>query len=657
MNAAMNPAVASTVVVCGLGTLGQCCVARLKDFGASVVGIDAKARTEWQLRDAPKQMERLVAGDCRDPAILEEAGIRSARAILIATNDEHINIVTAFAARTLNPNVRIVVRSGQVHLNELLGRQLDNYVAFEPTQISASAFALAALGDETLGLFRIDGRTIRVVQKALPPNHKWCGRRLHELNSRRSRLLSRTSAGGTAFANFDWDVLAPVQAGETLVYLELDAENEIEPAGSAAENAARSKDAQEGDLRARARRLWGEATRAQQVATVSAVVLSSLYVLGVLLYKHQYGEISLHDALNVSLVLIVGGYDNVFGSLKLPFPIPPWLHLFSVLETVAGTIFIGIVYAFLTERVLSARFQFRGRRPPLPRANHVVLIGLGRVGTRVASLLAELKQPLVGADARDLDPETLPGVPFIRGSGVSVLGKVNVETAASVLALTHDEVANLEIALLANQRNPSCRLVIRTEDEQFSRSVSELVPHARAFGVHTLAAEAFAAAAFGENILNLLHVDGRTMLVTEYHVESGDTFDGVLFAEVAYGYGLVPLVHRSKGEVAFLPGDDGVLRAGDTLVVLGTIEGLQSVEQRTPRERLWLIGVESALSQDAAFDGAMTIARVSGCDVGMARGLMAALPGVLAFPMYEQQAHRLVRELAKARVQGNAIPP
>lgn len=378
-------------------------------------------------------------------------------------------------------------------------------------------------------------------------------------------------------------------------------------------------------------------------------------MLGAFLYKQHYHDISLHDALNVSMVLIIGGYDNLFGSLRLPFPIPPWLHLFSILETVAGTVFVGIVYAFLTERVFSARFQFYRRRPPAPKAGHVILFGLGRVGTQVAKVLAEYKRPIVAVDSRELDPELLGDVPFVRGTGASVFRKVNVESAASVLALTDDEVANLEIALLAKQRNAVCRLVVRTDDEHFSRNVSELVPHARAFGVHSVAAEAFAAAAFGESILSLLHIDGETMLVTEYRIEAGDELDGRLLAEVAYGYGLAPLVHRAGGSAAFLPPDDDVLRPGATLVVLGTIEGLQRVEQRSLRERSCLVRVESALSQDAAFDGAMTIARVSGCEVEAARTLMGALPAVLEYPLYEQQGRRLVRELAKVRVQSSLI--
>ena len=43
-----------------------------------------------------------------------------------------MNIETAIAARRLNPNVHIVVRSSRQNLNQLLKDQLGNFVALDP---------------------------------------------------------------------------------------------------------------------------------------------------------------------------------------------------------------------------------------------------------------------------------------------------------------------------------------------------------------------------------------------------------------------------------------------------------------------------------------------------------------------------------------------
>lgn len=128
--------------------------------------------------------------------------------------------------------------------------------------------------------------------------------------------------------------------------------------------------------------------------------------------------------------------------MNLSFQIPWWLHLFSLSLTVAGTIFIGILYAIMTERVLSAKFHFSRRRALIPKSDHVVLVGLGRVGQRVAKILQELKQPLVAVHATEVDTETLSGVPLVIGNIKQALNKVNITTSKSIIAVTDDEVAN-----------------------------------------------------------------------------------------------------------------------------------------------------------------------------------------------------------------------
>jgi Trk K+ transport system NAD-binding subunit len=647
----------TAVIVCGLGTLGQDCATKLKEFGLTVTGIELRAGSDRTSLCGSPALEGVVTGDCRDEPILKEAGIASARAIVIVTHEDRVNIAAAFAARALNARIRIVVRSAQENLNELLRVHLGDFVAFEPARLSADAFALAALGDDTLGVFNLAGRTVRVTQKTIGAEHAWAGRRaFFELDSHRVRILSTAQAparGG--LCAFDPDAI--VCAGERITALELDAGfDDVATATAAA--GRETQRLSRGSLHAFRGALgsaWSRATRMQQVVTLSALVLCAIYGIGALLYKTHYADMTLHDALNISVVLVVGGFDNVFGSRILPFPIPVWLHVFSVLESIAGTVFIGIVYAFLTERVLSARFQFRSRRPPVPNANHVAIVGLGRVGTRVASLLQDFKAPIAGADRGELEPATLPQMPFVSGQAPEVLEKLNFATAASVMALTGDEVANLEIALLVRARNETCRLVIRTEDPHFSQHVSRLIPGACALGVHDLAAEAFAAAALGERILSVMRIDGETTLVTDYRVEAGDTLEGRLLADVVYGYGVVPLLHASGGQDAFLPSDRVRLTAEDRLVVLATVDGLQRVERGTPRERGWTVRIERAGTKDGAFEGAMTIARVTGCEVEAARRAMQGLPARLPFPLYKQQGRRLVRELARVQVEAQLI--
>lgn len=135
-------------------------------------------------------------------------------------------------------------------------------------------------------------------------------------------------------------------------------------------------------------------------------------------------------------------------------------------------------------------------------------------------------------------------------------------------------------------------------------------------------------------------------------VAANDTLNGKLLADIAYGYGVVPILHQKADhyQAKLMPLDDTRLNTGDRLVVVATIEGLQRVEQGTTTAKQWLVRVEKANSQDAAFEGASIICRVADCDLQSARTLMTQLPAILPCPLYQHQAYRLVSELSKAQV-------
>ncbi|RCJ19671.1 potassium transporter TrkA [Nostoc minutum NIES-26] len=653
---------ANSFLVCGLGNLGQYCVSVLKEFGVKVNAIELANIQNWKIPDLPDLVDKLIVGDCRQLKILEQGEIRQCRAILIVTSDERVNIAAAFAARSLNPDIRLVIRSAQDNLNELLSQNLGNFVAFEATQLPAKSFALAALSSETRGFFTLENRLLRVVRVPIDISHRWHHRQLDEINSANRRVLTHTRAGKPLPKRFyQWEPDTKVLPGDTIAYIEA-TENLVARSARPVTSirqlcSAVVTDMTWQNLRSKLTQFWEESSQTSRVAFVSGIFIVNLFLCGTLLYKSQYPNITWQDALNVALVLSIGGYDNLFGQLQLSFPIPWWLHLFSISLTVAGTVFVGILYAIMTERLLAARFQFTKRRPPVPKADHVVLIGLGRVGQRVARLLQELRQPMVGVHTTDLEPGVLSQMPLISGNIRNALSKVNITTAKSVIVVTDDEVANLEIGLRTHAANPTANLVIRTFDPRFSENVARLLPYARVLGAYAVAAEAFAAAAFGENVLNLFSLNKQTTLVTEYQIEANDTLNGKLLAEIAYGYGVVPIYHAKAGHqiAKFMPSDDTKLVVGDRLVVLATIEGLQRVERGKITAGQWFVQIERANSSEAVFEGAAVISRVAGCDMYMARTLMNQLPATLQYPLYKHQAHRLANELSKSQVSARIV--
>lgn len=649
-------------IVCGLGSLGQNCVSAIHEFGGSVSAIEQGHPASWEVADLPNFLENLVIGDCRQSAILEMAGIYKARAILLVTSNERVNLETAFAARSLNPKIRLIVRSAKQNLNDLLTEHLGNFIAFEPTQLPATAFALAALSDEVMGFFTLDGQLMRVVQREIEQNHKWCEvRMIYELNTRSRRILdhrSNTQIGKDLGSFNQLEPEARIKPKDTLTYIELvepDAKRSPHHKNLSQKFGALIRNLGWTNLQQNFAnyRSWLAESRTRMAATLCGLVVVTLIGIGTILFRVYYPGISLVDAFYATVALLLSGYGDLFGSIISDDPAPPWLRFFGLTLTISGTALLGLLYGLLTESLLSARFQFLSRRPPVPEQDYVILVGLGRVGQRVAKFLQEFKQPLVAIASSEVDPTLLPDIPLISGNINSALEKISLVKAKSLIAVTDDEMLNLELAMMTHAANPDCRLVIRTLEQGFTKNLAQLLPYADVLCANSISAEAFAAAAYGENVISLFRLNNQTVLVTEYFIEIGDTLNGLILAIVGYGYGVIPILYQEpQGKAKFMPMDDIRLSQGDRLVVLATIKSLQAIEIGTLVPPTCYVYIEHPLNKTAIFEGANVIVRVCNCPMPTARLLMENLPNRLDIPLYKLQAQRLVRELIKAQVSG-----
>src|SRR5262249_35776582 len=149
----------------------------------------------WEIESTPRMLDRLSIGDCRRHTALREAGIAHCRAVLFTTSDERVNVAGALAGRSLNPNVPLIIPSSAKNLNELLDQSLGNIAALDTAELPAAAFSLAAIGGETIGLFRLEGQMMHVIERRITTEHRWYHfRTLHELNTRWRRVLSKTQA-------------------------------------------------------------------------------------------------------------------------------------------------------------------------------------------------------------------------------------------------------------------------------------------------------------------------------------------------------------------------------------------------------------------------------------------------------------------------------
>lgn len=166
--AAWVHAVASTysnhVVVCGLGHVGSRVIENLLKSGTEVIGVEKNLATQPLISRVTSLGVPVIEGDIRSVEILDLAGVKKAKAVVMCSNDDMANIEAAIHCRKVNPQIRLVVRMFDAELARTMKETLGIEEAFSASALAAPIFAGAALdvdvdhtfalGDEVMSVGR-----------------------------------------------------------------------------------------------------------------------------------------------------------------------------------------------------------------------------------------------------------------------------------------------------------------------------------------------------------------------------------------------------------------------------------------------------------------------------------------------------------------------
>lgn len=259
---------------------------------------------------------------------------------------------------------------------------------------------------------------------------------------------------------------------------------------------------------------------------------------------------------------------------------------------------------------MSATEAFRsasvGFAPSDDLNDHIVVVGLGKIGTRVLAQLRTTDHKVVAVErdphargvalARELD------VPLVlEDAGTpGVLDRARIQHSKSLLVLTRDDSENLDIVMAARETTPSVRVVMRLYDDDFAATVQRTLrasyPQAptRSRSVSALAAPSFAAAMMGRHVLGVMPVERGSLLFTVVDVAGHPELEGRSVHEafrehewrvLAVGPSAAgPEPQSSMDTLAGIrlrrpgfdwrPSQGKVLRAGDRVVLATTRRGL-----------------------------------------------------------------------------------
>lgn len=438
--------------------------ARAKGFGAAYVGL------------MPNDYESL-----------RTVGVMHATSIMPVSEDDRLNLQVALKARDLNPKIRVVVRQFNRTLARKIEHNLPDCSAVSASSHAAATYAAAAVdagcffglqfpdfdgplvgfSERVANGFRVTGLTVAEAEKRI-------GARIISVDGETAFQMSRVLSADDRMVAF-----GPMTALRDSWPKRV---SEDRPA-----------------FRARM-----QADRAEFVRHLRRVepILVKIFIAGVAIYSLSVAyfmwalKLPFLDAIYfVMTTMTTTGYGDI-SPLAMK---GPWHTLISAMGImIVGLAISGVFIATMTSALNRAQVTaLRGLRR-LRVSDHVVVCGAGNVGTRVIEFLLKMDQRVVVIEqnpdsllierARDRQLDLLTG----DASNDVTLNYCDLPHARSLVALTENDTANLEVGLGARAKCPELSVILRVMEPSFAHSIGRQFQINRSFSTTELTAPAIA---------------------------------------------------------------------------------------------------------------------------------------------------------------------
>ena len=525
------------LIVCGDGPLSYRITEELTSrYGERVTVILPSRRRNYGPQISGLSRVRVLEYPELSSQAFTDADVQSARALAVVWQDDVGNLHAGLRAQELNPGLRLVLAIFNRRLGDHIRLLFPDCTVLSGTAMSAPSFVAAALGEPAPSHVRLQRRTLYVARAAdVPPSAMICGLATPADDQSSPRLL----APGTGSA----DLVLAVADGTP--------RNPLTRRRNPVRDSA-------GFLRRLVLHKFG---------LLFAGLLTVIGVGFALLATHY----SPGDTLYLGLMDLTGSaLTKTEDSLAE--------KVAQVILTVDGMAFIPVITAI----VVGARLTGSVRRAPQPAGDHVIVVGLGNVGTSVTGQLHDLGFDVVCVDNR---PDA-PGISTARQLGLPVvigdafreetLREAGLDTCLALVAVTSLDVVNLETALSARTLRDDLRIVLRLTDDDLAERLQTTTGNMVSRSVPYLAAPAFAAAMLEHQVLRTIAVGRHVLLIADVQVADKAGLAGSFIADTEQD-GQARVLALQVGGAAALdwsPHRGYLLTAGDRLIVLATRKGL-----------------------------------------------------------------------------------
>jgi len=546
------------IIVAGDGALGRRIIDELTDQALPVVALES-------------------------PSGLAAAGVAGATAVIAADVDDSVNLEVALLAREANPAVRVVARLANPVLREALNDGIGPGAILDVADLSAPSVVEAVLGKAahtvTAGGVRF------VVASDTVPEHG-------TLRSIYGRLAPVAVVRGHNAPNPGEVITCPRLDDE--VY-QGDRATLIGRGTDLAERGLATGLAGDGELTRPSRpvrafdglRAFHEDVNPAFYWSLSVALTMLLGSAFILRFAIRPG-IGWMDALSFATeTLTTVGYGdfNFAGQ-------PLWLRLWGVVMMLSGIALISVTVAFIADVLLSRRLTEAASRQRVSHLrHHVVVVGLGAYGIRVAGLLRTTGHAVaaveLGQDNRFLSAAEELRVPVITGDGTqrATLAAAVVQRARAVAVLTDDDMVNIEAGLVVRAMTepdgapdtPRIPIVLRIYDRALGAAVGHQLDFHHVRSTVDLATPWFIGAAMGLDVLGTFSVGQRSFMVGGVRVQPGSDLDGLRISDLSALTRVIAIERHDGTATELHPRLDTRFSCTDTVYLVGPYHELLDV--------------------------------------------------------------------------------
>lgn len=225
-------------------------------------------------------------------------------------------------------------------------------------------------------------------------------------------------------------------------------------------------------------------------------------LLAALAVEAVIAMIALHDGLIDALYFSTRSVATV-ASAPGAASAPAWFKVISALDTLAALLLVAVFTAALVRRLSAPRLTAIFGPRAAPARGHVLLVGFGQVGFRLAQELRRRHIAVLGVE-RDPDAPCVrlaraAGIPVVigRGDDREILERLGIRRCAAVAAVTSTDLVNVAVGLAASDLAPGIGLVLRLGDGEVAAETDSLLHLGRICDAHKIAAQTLAGGLIG----------------------------------------------------------------------------------------------------------------------------------------------------------------